>query len=41
MKKSKFRDLTFENIADFNKWLDENTYKKIQLKDFYKDEMTI
>lgn len=41
MKQSKFRELTFKNQEEFDKWLNETSFKKIHLKDYGQDMRTI
>jgi len=41
MKQAKFKELTFKNKEAFDKWLNENTFKTIHLKDYGQDMLTI
>jgi hypothetical protein len=41
MKQPKFKDLTFKNYEELNKWLTETSFKKIHLKDFGQDMLTM
>ena len=41
MIQAKFRELTFKNQKGLDKWLNENTFKTIHLKDYGQDMLTI